>query len=238
MDRAAHVDHLRADSAALVAAQRAEPSAPVWDGLGGWDRTRLLRHVAGVHAWMRAQLSLGAGTPLDFSTVAQPPAAEGLAPWFEAGVEELSHQIGSMDLDARWPTWAGPQPGTFFPRRAAQETAVHRWDAAGGAVDPALAADGIDELLELFAPLLDTGSLSGAEATIHLHATDRDGEWLIRLSTDGITFEHGHAKGDVALRGTASDLLLWTWNRVPVDERFEVFGDPQPLQTWRTTVRF
>ena len=74
--------------------------------------------------------------------------------------------------------------------------------------------------------------------TIHLHATDTDGEWLVRLGPDGITFDHGHAKGDVALRGPAEDLLLWVWNRAPVDDRFEVFGDPALLETWRTAVVF
>ena len=52
-----------------------------------------------------------------------------------------------------WPTWAGDRPGSFYPRRMAHETAVHRWDAVGGAIDPALAVDGIDEHLGLFAPL-------------------------------------------------------------------------------------
>jgi hypothetical protein len=72
--------------------------------------------------------------------------------------------------------------------------------------------------------------------TLHLHATDVEGEWLVRLGEDGVTFTLGHAKGDVALRGTAEDLLLWCWNRVPVDERFEVFGDASLLEAWRATV--
>jgi hypothetical protein len=84
--------------------------------------------------------------------------------------------------------------------------------------------------------------LAGAGGTIHLHATDDGlegtGEWLIELSPDGIRSERGHAKGDVALRGRAEDLLLWAWNRVPVDDRFEVFGDPLPLDTWRAAVVF
>jgi hypothetical protein len=33
-----------------------------------------------------------------------------------------------------------------------------------------------------------------------------------------------HAKGDVAVRGTASDLLLFLWGRLP-GERLEVLGD-------------
>ena len=59
-----------------------------------------------------------------------------------------------------------------------------------------------------------------------------------RLSPDGITFDQGHAKGDAALRGKAADLLLWSWNRVPVDARFEVFGDAAVLEVWRTVVSF
>jgi len=237
MDAAAHIDHLRADSAALLAAQRADPTAPAWAGLG-WDRTELLAHTANVHGWIRAQLALGPDERVRFSTVERAPEGEALPGWFESGATELVALLAAMDVDATWPTWAGPQPGTFFPRRVAQETAVHRWDAVGGAIDADLAVDGVDELLELFAPRIPAEKLAGAEGTIHLHATDVDGEWLIRLTAQGITFERGHAKGDVAVRGTAPDLLLWTWNRVPVDDRFEVFGAPALLEAWRTSVVF
>ena len=237
MDPAAHILHHGADSAALLAAQRADPHAPAWAGTG-WDRSDLLAHVAGVHAWVRAQLRLGPGERIRFSTVEGPPEGDELPAWFEAGAADLVELLGAMDVDATWPTWAGPQPGTFFPRRMAQETAVHRWDGVGGALDAELAVDGIDELLELFAPRIPPERLAGADASIHLHATNTDGEWLVRLQADGIAFEHGHAKGDVALRGRAEDLLLWTWNRVPVDDRFEVFGDHAPLEAWRTAVTF
>jgi uncharacterized protein (TIGR03083 family) len=237
MDPAAHNDHLRADSATLVAAQRADPSAAAWAGLA-WDRTELLAHVAYVHAWARAQLRAGFDERVRFSDIEPVPRGDDLASQFEAGASELCDLLSAMDIEATWPTWAGPQPGTFFPRRMAQETAIHRWDAAGGTIDPALAVDGVDELLELFAPRLPPGRLDGSGGTIHLHATDVDGEWLVRISRDGITFDRGHAKGDVALRAGASDLLLWTWNRVPVDDRFEVLGDPGLLETWRTTVKF
>jgi hypothetical protein len=124
----------------------------------------------------------------------------------------------------------------------ALETAVHRWDVEGAvrepaAVPPDLAVDGVDEILEIQIPRsIDLATLDAEGATFHLHATDAEGEWLVHLAADGITFEHGHAKGDVALRGTASDLYLWCWNRVPVDDRFEVFGDAGLLDVWRTAV--
>lgn len=239
MERDAYVDHIRTNSAALVAAQREEPTAAVWSGLVGWDRTRLLAHVGNVHGWMRAQLAVGPDQPFDRGGVDRAPHDDSLADWFEAGAVDLTDRMTTMDVDAIWPTWAGPLPGLFFPRRAAQETAVHRWDAVGRPLDPEVGVDGIDELLERFAPLLPTDRFAGLDATLHLHATDVEGEWLIRLGPDGVAFERGHAKGDVALRGAAGDLLLWAWNRVPADDdRFEVLGDATRLPTWAATVAF
>jgi uncharacterized protein (TIGR03083 family) len=236
MDPATHIAHVRADAALLLEAQRDDPHAPAWVGTG-WDRTELLAHVANVHGWVRAQLKLGPGERIRFSTVEPAPEGDALPGWFEAGAAELIELLTTMDVEGTWPTWAGPQPGTFFPRRMAQETSVHRWDAVGGELDAAMAVDGIDELLELFTPRLPAERFAEvAPASLHLHATDADGEWLVHLSPDGVRFEHGHAKGDVALRGTAADLLLWTWNRVPADDRFEVFGDPAPLEAWRAAV--
>ncbi len=239
MDAATHLDHLRADGAALLAAHGADPTAPV-PACPGWDRTALLAHVAGVHGWVRAQLAAGPGERIRLGAVRPPTAVDELREFYEAGVGELLDRLAVMDLAATWPTWAGPQPGTFFPRRMAQETAVHRRDADPAPYDPDLAVDGVDELLELMAPRIPAERLEGATGTIHLHATDTDGdtdgEWLVQLTPDGIRFERGHAKGDVALRGTAGHLLLWAWNRQPLDERFEVFGDASLLERWGRAV--
>ena len=168
----------------------------------------------------------------------RPPGGDDLAPSFEQGAADLVALLETMDTSLDWPTWAGTQPGSFFSRRMAQEITVHRWDAVGGAIDAELAVDGITELLALFAPRLPTERFGGTAGTLHLHATDVEGEWLVHLGPNAVTFELGHAKGDVAVRGGAGDLLLWAWNRVPVDERFEVFGDAGLLEAWRTTVVF
>jgi uncharacterized protein (TIGR03083 family) len=237
MDAATHIEHLRADSAALLAAQRAEPTARAWAGTG-WTRSDLLGHVANVYGWVRAQLRLGPSDRVRLSTLEPAPSGDALPAYFEATAEELIDLLIAMDLDAEWPTWAGPQPGTFFPRRMALESAVHRWDGAGGNIDAALAVDGVDELLELFVPRLPAERFEDAAGTIHLHATDIEGEWLVRVGPAGISFERGHAKGDVALRGAAQELYLWTWNRAPVDDRFEVFGDTTLLDFWRRSVVF
>jgi predicted lipid carrier protein YhbT len=129
------------------------------------------------------------------------------------------------------------------------ETAVHRWDAQaavgeGRAIGTDLALDAVDEMFEVLLALRGTGEL-GTEnegKTMHLHATDvvggapGEGEWLVTLGAEGLTVDHTHAKGDVAVRGTASDLLLLLWNRVPAG-RCEVFGDAGLLEQWRATVK-
>jgi hypothetical protein len=75
--------------------------------------------------------------------------------------------------------------------------------------------------------------LGRAGETLHLHATDHHGEWMITLGPDGVSWERGHGKGSVAVRGTTSDLLLLTYGRLrPDDERFAVFGDQELLSSW------
>ena len=235
MDLATQLAHLRTDSDALLSAYRADPAAVV-PCCPGWDRTALLAHVGRTHEWVRLQAERGPDERVRFGATAPAPDGAAIDGWFSEGASSLIGALAAMDLTITWPTWAGPQPGTFYPRRMAQETAMHRHDADPTPFDHELAVDGVNELLELFAPLASGDKLADHAGSIHLHATDTEGEWLVHLTPEGIRFDHGHAKGDVALRGAASDLLLWGWNRVPVDDRFEVFGNADLLEVWRTAV--
>jgi hypothetical protein len=122
-------------------------------------------------------------------------------------------------------TWSHQEDVAFIRRHQVQEAAVHRWDmqaAAGQApdpVEPAVATDSIDEFLTHSFPwTIRERPLTGS---IHLHCTDTEGEWIIHV--DGHV-EPVHAKGDVALRGTASDLILALYQRVPLGQ-LDVVGD-------------
>jgi uncharacterized protein (TIGR03083 family) len=151
--------------------------------------------------------------------------------WYEAGLAALLEAMRTVDPPTPVWTFSRSDPtATFWHRRMAHETVVHRVDAeqatgAVGPLDPALILDGIAESLEVFAPLMTRREQDPATATVHLHATDVEGEWLTTLGGSTVAAEHGHAKGDAAMRGTAADLHLWLWGRVPLD-RLEVFGDP------------
>jgi hypothetical protein len=131
------------------------------------------------------------------------------------------------------------------------ETTVHRLDAefalgreprAGAAV----AVDGVDEFLGNLAAAGRFATALGElddEGTLHLHATDLPGdgagEWMVTLTPERFTWAHGHGKGDAAVRGTASDLLLLVYGRVPpVDGRYQVFGDQALLGRWLDKTSF
>ena len=126
----------------------------------------------------------------------------------------------------------------------AHETTIHRWDAQSATtqdmIDIDIAIDGIDERLANLAASLNFGPVSpdvlkGEGESAHLHATDGDGEWLIRFAADGMEITREHAKGDVAVRGPASDLLLYAVGRRGLDG-LEIFGDETVL-TSRDAIR-
>lgn len=236
MDSAAFIPALRADGAALAVAAQGRLDAPV-PTCPGWTVADLVRHVGVVH---RTRIEVV--RDLLQQRPPAPPAPQDdaeLVAWFTDGVEELARLLEATDpATAVWTFHPPDQTVGFWRRRMAHETAVHRVDAEAAAhggefrpVDAELAADGADEVLEVFiAPRVR--EVGGDGETLHLHATDAEGEWLLRLHPDRVEVTRGHAKGDAAARGTASDLLLWLWGRAG-PERLEVFGDAGLLTRMR-----
>ena len=76
----------------------------------------------------------------------------------------------------------------------------------------------------MFLPRLAGGVTALDGMSVHLHCTDTEGEWLIVRDGDDLVVTREHAKGDVAARGTASDVLRFLWGRGGADQ-LEVFGD-------------
>ena len=71
--------------------------------------------------------------------------------------------------------------------------------------------------------------------SVYLHCTDTEGEWLIVRDGDDLVVTREHAKGDVAARGSASDLLRFLWGRAAADQ-LEVFGDGEALARFREQI--
>lgn len=227
---------IRADAEALATAARHDPAAAV-PTCPGWTMPDLVNHLGRLHRWVGTIVHERSREAVDVRRFHDGPAEmPARIAWFEEGAEVLAEGLAGIDEDVEVWNWRhGVQPVRFWMRRAPLETAVHRWDGqhAVGAetpVDTELAVHGVDEIGDLWLPLWRPSALEvSTTESMHLHCTDTEGEWMIRFTPDGAVTTRQHAKGDLAVRGSASDLFLLMWNRVSA-ERFETFGDASLLQ--------
>ena len=210
----------------------------------GWTVHSIVGHTGWLLRYVSLNLAASPDEAPPRSAVGEPPIGPDVLGWFAEGADLAASALADADLDTFRPSWTGPQPASWWLRRTAQELAMHRWDAyaAIGVPDPIdaeLARDGVDEVLEFFVPnRMQFETLAGSGETMHLHATDLDhGEWLLELLADEVRWEHGHAKGDVAAKGTTSDLLLLMWSRLP-PSRLELFGEASLLDRWQQAAKF
>lgn len=235
MNYSEYVDAFRREGAALVdAAAVAGVDASV-PACPDWTVNDLCGHVGRLHRWAVQIISERPADPTNFWKQLEFPQGPAAIDFVAEGYAALAAMLTATGAAEPCWSWTDDRTVGFWARRQAHELAVHRWDAQAAAgttapIDRALAADGIQELFDIL-PFRPGGAPTGNGETIHLHCTDGDGEWLVRLAPAGVTVVNEHAKGDVAARGSASDLLLMMWGRIPVDE-VEVFGDASLLERW------
>lgn len=214
------------------------PSCP------GWTLTDLVTHVGSVHRWATSIVASRAAARPPFPE-ADPAweSADGLAQWLAGGAAPLLAELRAAGPLAEVWTWGPGRTSGWWARRMLHETALHRADAelALGVADPVIdavaAADGIDEFLfnlpSARRPFRHLSELPTG-ASLHLHATDADGEWVIRFTDSGIAWERGHEKATTAVRGPVTSLLLFTYGRRPAtDPRLAVFGDAVLPGLWQ-----
>ncbi|MET9918377.1 maleylpyruvate isomerase family mycothiol-dependent enzyme [Streptomyces sp. NPDC006435] len=219
-----------------------------------WTLRDLAVHVGGAHRWVGEIVRTRATEEV---TEKQVPRFEPegddpdvLDAWLAEGAAETVRALREAGPDQEVWTWAWERSTGFWARRMAHETIVHHADATLAAktdyeVPPALAADTIEEWLEIVAFVRSAGDpeaaeLTGAGRSIHLHATDvPDAEWLIEFGDDGFTWRRAHEKATVALRGTLTDIML-VFNRrlAPDSDRVEVLGDAELLDFWLKRTSF
>jgi uncharacterized protein (TIGR03083 family) len=198
-------------------AERADLDAPV-PSCPGWTVAELLWHVGDAHDFWGRVVATRATDRSQIPAAPDRPADAALLGWYRTGLDRLAERLAAADPATPVWTWASRKDVAFVQRRMALETVVHRVDAELAAtskpspIDPALAVDGVDEFLRFFARERTKGAeeLGGS---VHLHATDADGEWLVTEAGGDLLVSRGYAKGDAVARGTASDLLLLLWRR-------------------------
>lgn len=216
---AQYVQALRADGEALARAAEGSLDRPV-ASCPGWTVADVVRHTGAVHRHKAAIIRHG-GTerpdiPWDDSGPADPAT---LLDWYREGLEDLAALLESSDPQTPAFSWTGDHRVAFWQRRMAQETLVHRCDAeegagTGSAVDPALAADGVDEFLTAFMPRNEQ-PYPGPDGTLGLDATDTGDRWSVLLEAGAATLPGG-AQPDATVSTTAAELLLVLWRRRPL----------------------
>jgi uncharacterized protein (TIGR03083 family) len=230
-----HLQTLREECARFAAAAAAARTRHGWrarvPGCPEWDLADLVWHLAEVqHFWgwlVRTRATSPAGYPRPVR-----PADDDLLDVVVEHAHELDDALTRAEPTDRVWTWAPQQDVGFVLRRQAQEVTVHRVDAEQvlGEVGPIRAdvgLDGLDEWLEVLVPgALPGGPPSGAEPVV-FHAVDADAERTLFPGTADLPV--------ATLTGSAGDLLLVAWRRIPLDS-VTVDGDADHAAALLSTV--
>ncbi|WP_329014780.1 maleylpyruvate isomerase family mycothiol-dependent enzyme [Streptomyces sp. NBC_00690] len=221
-----------------TAARTAGLEAPV-PTCPDWQVRDVLRHTGEVHRWATAFL---VEQHTAFRAPVREPGLDGddLVVWFLEGHEALVDALATAPQEVVcWTFMPAPSPLAFWARRQAHETAIHRVDAESalgggpGPVSAVFAADGVDELLTGFHARPKSRVRSEAPLRLRVRTTDTEDVWTMQISTD-VPHTVRDAKGgaDCELVGTAQQLYLSLWNRLPLST-LTLKGDPEVAQLWR-----
>ncbi|MEU6369338.1 maleylpyruvate isomerase family mycothiol-dependent enzyme [Streptomyces sp. NPDC046931] len=244
------VDHrsaVAAETARFVAAVKGADPATAVPSCPGWTLADLIRHTGSVQRWFSVLLRARIQEPPRTREVdlRLPEREDGYPDWLAESASVAADAFAATDPDLPMWAWGADQYARFWARRMLFETLLHRVDAelALGlrpAIDRPAAVDGIDEFLvnlpfaTFFAPKV--ANLRGPDKTIRFRTTDGDDTWLVRLRPDGFGLDTAHPTADTAdatVQGTAADLLLLVYGRLPYGAKALAHeGDEQLLAHW------
>ena len=197
----------------------------------GWDIEKLLTHLSfglGVCYPIAASAPPETESELVFANADRSATtAVGLEALdtFRTNIFSCLELLGSMEPDKPCWTYSGPGTVSFWIRRAAVETTIHRYDAecalglTPDVPSPERLRDGIDETLD-FAFELACTKIGAPESTLHIAADD-------------ITLHRSIGNGDpsVTLTGEGHAMLLSLWGR-PQSGHIGLNGDEDSAADW------
>ncbi|MFJ4989528.1 maleylpyruvate isomerase N-terminal domain-containing protein [Streptomyces sp. NPDC088732] len=218
-----------------------------------WTLFDLVQHIGeGRHAWA-ATVAAGPGAPGKAVPVDAPDVPrerEAQQDWLAGATRELLDALREAGPDRGCWTWWGdsqsPQTCGAVARHQLQQLAVHTYDAqltVGGAepLPEEVALDGVDEFLSTCCAT--TSAWPHEPAIVDYHATEgrswrlwlsADGARTARIPTPGATSATPDETVDASARGTAHELVMVLYGRIPADS-LKLEGDPRLfdlLQEW------
>lgn len=247
MDWSEYLNHIESDGLALVAAAENSMESTV-PCCPGWKVADVVAHTGVVH---RHKTAIVAGR-LQENPDPPPTPDQELAEWFRDGLDRLLDSLRAADPNETVFTWVeSDQTVGFWYRRMAHETLIHRIDveqALGqvGEINPALAADGIDEVLTVYVGGYPAwGTFVPGDELATISCSDAPYRWTVRFGTFSGRSPHTSREYDlpafevvpetaasVDISGPAADLDLWLWGRGTLDQ-LTVQGDRQQAERLR-----
>jgi uncharacterized protein (TIGR03083 family) len=222
-----------------------------------WNAVDLLKHLIQVHQFWAAVIGdrLTGTAVTDFETTRPElpdDPAELLDLRRDATAKLLTALTDRDPSEQAWSWFPGDQTVDFTWRMQTHEATMHRVDAeltAGlpiSRIDPAMAADGIDHVVNVMWAWVPADVERRITGTIELRATDTGRSWLVKTIrwsgqawdqtfNDQIGCERAEAgRADATVTGTAEDLDLLVWTRA--DRAVVRAGDPHALNEFQAVL--
>ncbi|MFE3996438.1 maleylpyruvate isomerase N-terminal domain-containing protein [Streptomyces goshikiensis] len=242
-------------SAAFRAAVSAAPSLDVQvPTCPEWTLLDLVLHLGeGRHTWA-ATVAAGPGAtakaePRDAPPAPAPSERGALTDWLAGSTRELLDALSEAGPDRGCWTWWGasqsPETTGTVARHQLQQIAVHTYDAqlTAGAAQPLPSEVALDGFEDFLLTCIATPSAWPHKPTaVEFHATeglawrltlDGAGARSTRIPASAATAAESHPDAaGLRLHGTASDLLLFMYDRIPATS-LRIDGDLLPLDQLR-----
>lgn len=222
-----------------------------------WDAADLLWHLTTVQLfWERIVRERPVGPDDGWQQPQRPGSYADLLTAFDDAHAAFVATLEAADpADPAW-TWSTEQTVGFTFRRQAHESLVHRLDAelAAGtvtALDPLLAADGVDEALDImFGGTPEWGRFDPLPHHVRVDLPDTDTQVWVQLGTFSGTSPDGTdytaepdiavvpdpgTEPDVVVEGLAGEVDAWLWRRGD-DTGIRVAGDRAIYDRFRACV--
>ena len=199
---------------------------------GPWLVRDLVEHLGTVHRWAASIVLSGQRLVEPEPLVVGDPAD-----WYAGTAAALIAALRAVDPSEPVPNFSRvDETAAFWPRRQLLEVTVHvvdllqalERDESQWTVPAEIAADGVDEVLSVFFPRMAArGVRPDVRSRIRLVADDLDHSWVVGPpESDDAQPVRLDATSDVeaVVSGSASELFLALWHRVP-HERLRFEGD-------------